>query len=104
MQRLLGSEQCSWGPAYWCKNVETASRCNVSIVCLVLQKTTLCLNLMLYCTSKAGCDVNVASVFVVGLGSLQASCVELKDERSTAILGNKRRTAFLFQNLYLGFL
>uniref|UniRef100_A0A8C2AUP2 Prosaposin n=1 Tax=Cyprinus carpio TaxID=7962 RepID=A0A8C2AUP2_CYPCA len=28
VQRLLGLEQCSWGPAYWCKNVETASRCN----------------------------------------------------------------------------
>lgn len=31
VQRLLGLEQCSWGPAYWCKNVETASRCNVSV-------------------------------------------------------------------------
>uniref|UniRef100_A0A673HE78 Prosaposin n=1 Tax=Sinocyclocheilus rhinocerous TaxID=307959 RepID=A0A673HE78_9TELE len=28
VQRLLGLEQCSWGPSYWCKNVETASRCN----------------------------------------------------------------------------
>uniref|UniRef100_A0A8C1IJ49 Prosaposin n=1 Tax=Cyprinus carpio TaxID=7962 RepID=A0A8C1IJ49_CYPCA len=28
VQRLLGLDQCSWGPAYWCKNVETASRCN----------------------------------------------------------------------------
>ncbi|RXN27621.1 prosaposin-like isoform X1 [Labeo rohita] len=28
VQKLLGLEQCSWGPAYWCKNVETASRCN----------------------------------------------------------------------------
>ncbi|XP_059374089.1 prosaposin-like [Carassius carassius] len=28
VQRLLGLQQCSWGPAYWCKNVETASRCN----------------------------------------------------------------------------
>ncbi|KAI7805659.1 lysosomal cofactor/neurotrophic factor prosaposin [Triplophysa rosa] len=28
VKRLLGLEQCSWGPAYWCKNVETASRCN----------------------------------------------------------------------------
>ncbi|KAG5831397.1 hypothetical protein ANANG_G00303310 [Anguilla anguilla] len=26
--RLLGTEQCSWGPAFWCKNMETASRCN----------------------------------------------------------------------------
>ncbi|XP_039995068.1 prosaposin isoform X2 [Xiphias gladius] len=28
VQRLLGSEQCSWGPAFWCKNMETATRCN----------------------------------------------------------------------------
>jgi len=28
VQRLLGVEQCSWGPAFWCKNMETASRCN----------------------------------------------------------------------------
>ncbi|XP_051504691.1 prosaposin-like isoform X2 [Myxocyprinus asiaticus] len=28
VQRLLGLEQCSWGPGYWCKNVETAARCN----------------------------------------------------------------------------
>uniref|UniRef100_A0A8C1C354 Prosaposin n=1 Tax=Cyprinus carpio carpio TaxID=630221 RepID=A0A8C1C354_CYPCA len=28
VQRLLGLDQCSWGPAYWCKNVETASLCN----------------------------------------------------------------------------
>ncbi|XP_047668144.1 prosaposin-like isoform X2 [Tachysurus fulvidraco] len=25
---LLGLEQCSWGPAYWCKNMDTAIRCN----------------------------------------------------------------------------
>lgn len=29
-RRLLGTEQCSWGPAFWCKNMETATRCNVS--------------------------------------------------------------------------
>uniref|UniRef100_A0A7N6AXU6 Prosaposin n=1 Tax=Anabas testudineus TaxID=64144 RepID=A0A7N6AXU6_ANATE len=28
VRRLLGTEQCSWGPAFWCKNMETASRCN----------------------------------------------------------------------------
>ncbi|KAJ8359841.1 hypothetical protein SKAU_G00163660 [Synaphobranchus kaupii] len=26
--KLLGTEKCSWGPAFWCKNMETASRCN----------------------------------------------------------------------------
>uniref|UniRef100_A0AAR2LAC0 Prosaposin n=1 Tax=Pygocentrus nattereri TaxID=42514 RepID=A0AAR2LAC0_PYGNA len=30
VQQLLGMEQCSWGPAFWCKNMETATRCNVS--------------------------------------------------------------------------
>ncbi|CAN9499921.1 unnamed protein product [Ophioblennius macclurei] len=28
VHRLLGAEQCSWGPAFWCKNMETATRCN----------------------------------------------------------------------------
>nr|XP_033956933.1 prosaposin isoform X1 [Pseudochaenichthys georgianus] len=28
VRRLLGTEQCSWGPAFWCKNMETATRCN----------------------------------------------------------------------------
>uniref|UniRef100_A0A8B9H2W0 Prosaposin n=1 Tax=Astyanax mexicanus TaxID=7994 RepID=A0A8B9H2W0_ASTMX len=30
LKQLLGMEQCSWGPTFWCKNLETASRCNVS--------------------------------------------------------------------------
>ncbi|XP_015278394.1 PREDICTED: prosaposin isoform X2 [Gekko japonicus] len=25
---LLGSEMCVWGPGYWCKNMETATKCN----------------------------------------------------------------------------
>uniref|UniRef100_A0A5F8H380 Prosaposin n=1 Tax=Monodelphis domestica TaxID=13616 RepID=A0A5F8H380_MONDO len=25
---LLGTEQCAWGPSYWCKNMETAAQCN----------------------------------------------------------------------------
>ncbi|XP_068424022.1 prosaposin [Clinocottus analis] len=28
VRKLLGTEQCSWGPTFWCKNMETASRCN----------------------------------------------------------------------------
>ncbi|KAF5890029.1 prosaposin isoform X2, partial [Clarias magur] len=28
LKMLLGVEQCSWGPAFWCKNMETATRCN----------------------------------------------------------------------------
>nr|XP_056706490.1 prosaposin-like [Euleptes europaea] len=27
-QPLLGSEKCVWGPGYWCKNMETAAKCN----------------------------------------------------------------------------
>uniref|UniRef100_A0A8C2XC95 Prosaposin n=1 Tax=Cyclopterus lumpus TaxID=8103 RepID=A0A8C2XC95_CYCLU len=33
VRRLLGTEQCSWGPAFWCKNMETASRCNAVAHC-----------------------------------------------------------------------
>ncbi|XP_027021506.2 prosaposin isoform X3 [Tachysurus fulvidraco] len=28
LRMLLGLEQCSWGPSYWCKNMDTATRCN----------------------------------------------------------------------------
>nr|XP_023678362.1 prosaposin isoform X1 [Paramormyrops kingsleyae] len=28
LKKLLGTEQCSWGPAFWCKNMDTAYRCN----------------------------------------------------------------------------
>ncbi|KAM3863255.1 prosaposin [Diretmus argenteus] len=31
--RLLGTEQCSWGPAFWCKNMATATRCNAVAHC-----------------------------------------------------------------------
>ncbi|XP_047458698.1 prosaposin isoform X2 [Mugil cephalus] len=33
LHRLLGTEQCSWGPAFWCKNMETATRCNAVAHC-----------------------------------------------------------------------
>ncbi|KAL7877456.1 hypothetical protein SRHO_G00040990 [Serrasalmus rhombeus] len=33
VQQLLGMEQCSWGPAFWCKNMETATRCNALSHC-----------------------------------------------------------------------
>jgi len=33
VQKLLGTEQCSWGPAFWCKNMVTASRCNAVAHC-----------------------------------------------------------------------
>ncbi|XP_072533734.1 prosaposin [Salminus brasiliensis] len=33
VKQLLGLEQCSWGPAFWCKNLETASRCNAVAHC-----------------------------------------------------------------------
>ncbi|XP_056292192.1 LOW QUALITY PROTEIN: prosaposin [Pseudoliparis swirei] len=32
-RKLLGTEPCSWGPAFWCKNMETASRCNAVAHC-----------------------------------------------------------------------
>ncbi|KAG7229995.1 hypothetical protein INR49_009715 [Caranx melampygus] len=38
-RRLLGTEQCSWGPAFWCKNMETATRCNVSVSVLFRYQT-----------------------------------------------------------------
>lgn len=31
--RLLGTEQCSWGPSFWCKNMETAQQCNAVAHC-----------------------------------------------------------------------
>ncbi|XP_041866997.1 prosaposin isoform X2 [Melanotaenia boesemani] len=32
-RRLLGAEQCTWGPKFWCKNMETATRCNAVAHC-----------------------------------------------------------------------
>ncbi|XP_062852016.1 prosaposin [Trichomycterus rosablanca] len=33
LRRLLGINQCSWGPSFWCKNIETATRCNALAHC-----------------------------------------------------------------------
>ncbi|KAA8583945.1 prosaposin isoform X2 [Etheostoma spectabile] len=33
VRMLLGTEQCSWGPAFWCKNIETATQCNAVAHC-----------------------------------------------------------------------
>uniref|UniRef100_A0A8D3BW59 Prosaposin n=1 Tax=Scophthalmus maximus TaxID=52904 RepID=A0A8D3BW59_SCOMX len=33
VRRLLGTEHCSWGPGFWCKNIETATRCNAVAHC-----------------------------------------------------------------------
>ncbi|XP_071337336.1 prosaposin isoform X2 [Trachinotus anak] len=33
VRKLLGTEQCSWGPAFWCRNMETATRCNAVAHC-----------------------------------------------------------------------
>uniref|UniRef100_A0A3Q2CDA2 Prosaposin n=1 Tax=Cyprinodon variegatus TaxID=28743 RepID=A0A3Q2CDA2_CYPVA len=32
-RKLLGTERCSWGPGYWCKNMETATECNAVAHC-----------------------------------------------------------------------
>lgn len=41
VQTLLGAERCSWGPAFWCKNMQTASMCNVSSTALWHSKVFL---------------------------------------------------------------
>lgn len=33
VRRLFGTEQCSWGPKFWCQSMETASRCNAVAHC-----------------------------------------------------------------------
>ncbi|XP_023819351.1 prosaposin isoform X2 [Oryzias latipes] len=32
-RKLLGREQCTWGPGFWCKNMETANMCNAVAHC-----------------------------------------------------------------------
>uniref|UniRef100_A0A1A7YDR3 Prosaposin n=1 Tax=Iconisemion striatum TaxID=60296 RepID=A0A1A7YDR3_9TELE len=32
-RKLLGTERCSWGPDFWCKNMQTASLCNAVAHC-----------------------------------------------------------------------
>nr|XP_003705001.1 PREDICTED: prosaposin [Megachile rotundata]XP_012144582.1 PREDICTED: prosaposin [Megachile rotundata]XP_012144583.1 PREDICTED: prosaposin [Megachile rotundata] len=34
---LLGAEECTWGPSYWCENIKTAAGCNATKHCI---KTT----------------------------------------------------------------
>ncbi|XP_029033068.1 prosaposin [Osmia bicornis bicornis] len=34
---LLGEEECTWGPSYWCENIKTAAGCNATKHCI---KTT----------------------------------------------------------------
>ena len=29
--QLLGENECTWGPAHWCLNMDNALKCNVSI-------------------------------------------------------------------------
>ncbi|CAL8257834.1 unnamed protein product [Lota lota] len=33
VRKVIGAEQCSWGPAFWCKDMETANRCNAVAHC-----------------------------------------------------------------------
>ncbi|KAL7383458.1 hypothetical protein ABVT39_011198 [Epinephelus coioides] len=33
VRRLLGTEQCIWGPTYWCKNMLTATQCDAVAHC-----------------------------------------------------------------------
>lgn len=51
---LLGMEQCTQGPAYWCKNMETATKCDVSrfdfticLLCICGRRITVSLWLVL---------------------------------------------------------
>ena len=32
---LLGKNKCTWGPSYWCSNVDNAKACNVRILSLL---------------------------------------------------------------------
>ncbi|XP_053978368.1 prosaposin [Hylaeus volcanicus] len=31
---LLGQEECTWGPSYWCENIKTAAGCNATKHCI----------------------------------------------------------------------
>ncbi|CAK9795646.1 PSAP [Anthophora quadrimaculata] len=31
---LLGEQECTWGPSYWCQNIKTASGCNATKHCI----------------------------------------------------------------------
>ena len=31
---LLGGEECTWGPSYWCENIKTAAGCNATKHCI----------------------------------------------------------------------
>lgn len=31
---LLGQQECTWGPSYWCENIKTAAGCNATAHCI----------------------------------------------------------------------
>lgn len=33
-QQLLGAEECTWGPSYWCKNLTSSARCGATKHCI----------------------------------------------------------------------
>lgn len=62
---LLGTEQCAWGPPYWCQNVKTASVCGAVSHCQqnvwnkpqMVRHSSICLNfdLILKYRMKSSC-------------------------------------------------
>ncbi|XP_076287600.1 prosaposin isoform X2 [Lasioglossum baleicum] len=34
---VLGREECTWGPSYWCENIKTAAGCNATSHCIQLK-------------------------------------------------------------------
>lgn len=38
---LLGSNECTWGPSYWCENIKTAAGCNATKHCIKTKWETM---------------------------------------------------------------
>lgn len=34
---ILGKEECTWGPSYWCENIKTAAGCNATSHCIQIK-------------------------------------------------------------------
>ena len=75
-QKLLGAEECSWGPAFWCKNMETANRCNVSSEAAAARGNP-------QTVGRRGCGAGFYNVLCLsGGGPLQASRLGINDEET----------------------
>lgn len=75
--RLLGTEECTRGPSYWCKNMETAALCSVSDHNELSMHTIDIFIIQLPCAGKSFLKLAFCPL---GRGTLQTPRVGVEEE------------------------